>query len=242
MKNPNKNSVKQKHTPPTASTQRFLPIAEIHENTLILKNGGLRAILQTSSVNFNLKSEDEQNALILSYQNFLNTLEFPVQILIRSKKLDVSRYIENVRHLAQDQSNPLLQKQTQAYGEYIEKLVEYADIMEKKFYVIVPVDPARNTQGKQGFFSFLKDIHILLDHLRPQDSVSKVLTRHREFQSLKKKLDQRVNVVKTSLNNCNLRTRQLNTEEIIELMYQSYNPLLSREEKVSQASKLNFEE
>lgn len=234
------NSVKQKHTPPAASTQRFLPLGEVRDNILVLKNGGMRAILQTSSVNFNLKSEDEKNALIASYQSFLNTLEFPVQILIRSKKLDVDKYINHVKEISKKQSNPLLQKQTSSYAEYIEKLVEYADIMEKKFYVIVPVDPIRNNQG--GFLGgIFKDIFTMLNHIRPQDNYAKIRARRNEFESLKKTLTQRVNTVKDALNDCNIRAEQLNTEEIIEILYQSYNPILSREQKVEDVKKTNLE-
>lgn len=231
------DTVKQHKNPPTTSTQRFLPIGEIKEGFIVLKNGGMRAILQTSSVNFNLKSEDEQNALISSYQSFLNTLEFPIQILVRSKKLDVDKYIHTIDNLAHKQANPLLQKQTIAYSEYIQKLVEYADIMEKKFYIIVPVDPIRN-ETKQGI---LKDIFLLLDHLKPQDTVSKIQTRQHEFEALKKTLQQRINTIKDSLSNCNIRSEQLNTEELVELLYQSYNPLLSREQKAENYKKLNLE-
>ncbi len=231
------NSVKQHKTPATSSTQRFLQVGEVKEDVLVLKNGGMRAILQTSSVNFNLKSEEEQNALIASYQGFLNTLEFPIQIVIRSKKLDVDKYIDNVHELAKNQENPLLQKQTSAYAEYIEKLVEYADIMEKKFYVIVPVDPVRTETSK----GILKDFFLLLNNLKPEDSVQKIQTRHREFEDLKRTLQQRVSTVKDALESCNIRSEQLNTEELVELLYQSYNPLLSREQKVEDYTKLNLE-
>src|SRR3989338_9424967 len=118
------------------STQTHLRIAEIRDNVLILKNGGMRAVLRSSSINFNLKSEEEQNAIIYSYQGFLNSLEFPIQILVRSKKLDIDDYIEQVKKLGDKQENKLLQEQTYEYAQYIKRLVEYAEIMEKEFYVI----------------------------------------------------------------------------------------------------------
>ena len=90
------DSVNKSQKDPSLSTQRYLTIAEIHDNTIVLKDGSLRAVLQTSSVNFNLKSEDEQNSIIYSYQNFLNSLEFPIQILVRSKKLDVDKYLDKI--------------------------------------------------------------------------------------------------------------------------------------------------
>ena len=134
------NSVKGGKRDKKDSTQMHLKIAEIHDDTVVLKNGGLRGILKTSSINLNLKSEAEQNAVIYSYQNFLNTLEFPIQIVVRSKRLDLEAYIEKLKKIGVKQSNPLLQKQTFEYVEYISRLVEYADIMEKKFYVVIPQD------------------------------------------------------------------------------------------------------
>src|SRR3990167_11484647 len=108
-----------------------LQIAELRDNLAVLKNGGIRAVLKTSSVNIHLKSEDEQNAIIYSYQNFLNTLEFPVQIIVRSKKLDLDDYIDKLKGIAEKQTNPLLIDQTMEYVDYIQRLIEYADIMQR---------------------------------------------------------------------------------------------------------------
>ena len=154
---PSKDTVRQKKGAPAASTQLYLNIAEIKDDVLVLKNGGLRAILQTSSVNFNLKSEEEQNAIIYSYQSFLNSLDFPIQIVVQSRKLDVDKYIENVRNMAEKHENPLLKQQTLEYAEYVQKLIEYADIMEKNFYVIVPFDPYR-AQKLNIFAKFMQRI------------------------------------------------------------------------------------
>lgn len=218
----------------SAATQRFLPIAEIHNNTVVLKNGGLRAVLQTTSVNFNLKSEEEQNSLVYGYQSFLNSLEFPVQILIRSKKLDIDDYLANLEGIKEKQENPLLKQQTAEYQEYIEKLVEYADIMEKKFYVIVPMDAPTGTK-----ISFIDN---LWSHLFPDDSVSKLIKRKRMFKDLRKTLTQRVNQVEQALMSLNIRTTELSTKELIELYYQSYNPITAREEKVNELEKVNIED
>src|SRR3989338_9362644 len=152
-----KDTVRQKKGSAASSTQLYLNIAEIKDNVVVLKNGGLRAVLQTSSVNFNLKSEDEQNAIIYSYQSFLNSLEFPVQISIRSRKLDIDKYLETVRAIGEKHQNPLLQEQTREYCEYVKKLIEYADIMEKNFYVVVPYDPYR-AQNLNVFSKFMQRI------------------------------------------------------------------------------------
>lgn len=210
-----------------------LKVAEIHDNTVVLKNGGLRTILKTSSINLNLKSEEEQNAVIYSYQNFLNTLEFPIQIVVRSKRLDLEHYIEKLKKIGVKQMNPLLQKQTFEYIEYITRLVEYADIMEKQFYVIIPQDPFG--QEHRGFLkSFLENIF-------PQDTVSKIQQRQHQFDELKKRLTQRANMVRSGLEGCGLRVQELNTEELIELFYETYNPLTSRSQKIEPDDELALE-
>ncbi len=218
-----KNSVQQSKKNPKVSTQNYLKIAEIHDNTVILKNGGVRGVIKSSSINLNLKSEEEQNSVVYSYQNFLNQLEFPIQMIIRSKKLDLDHYIEKLKKIGVSQGNPLLQKQTFEYIEYISRLVEYADIMEKEFYVVVPQDPF--AQENKGFFkSFLENIF-------PQDTLSKIKARQSQFAELKKKLDQRMNLVQAGLENCGLKTQALNTQELIELYYETYNPQTSRSQK-----------
>lgn len=228
----NDKTVRQKKHGKQVSTQLYLPFAEIRDNVVVLKNGGMRAILETSSVNFYLKSEPEQNAIIYAYQNFLNTLEFPVQILVKSKKLDIDKYLDNLSDIGEQQSNPLLKKQAFEYVSYVKKLVEYADIMEKKFYVIVPFDPLR--AKKSNIFSKF------LDWLSPQDSIAKIRQRHREFYSFKKVLSQRVNLVKAGIEQCGLRVDQLVTKEIIELLYNTYNPVTSRNEKIKDTEGINL--
>ena len=182
-----KQSVKAAHKSPSIGTQVHMKISEIHDNTVVLKNGGLRTVLKTSSINLHLKSEEEQNAVIFSYQNFLNSIEFPIQILVRSKKLDLDNYIAKLKKIESKQENRLLQEQTAEYIEYIQKLIEYADIMKKEFYVIVPQDPFR-TQSK-GF------IKTLIENFNPKDTAAKVIQHRKEFEQLKKQLAQKVNVV-----------------------------------------------
>lgn len=229
---PNSQSVRGKQQNPKAAAQLHLRIAEMRDNAIVLKNGGIRGIFEVSSMNFNLKSEEEQNAIIYSYQSFLNTLEFPVQIVIRSRKLDLDNYIEKLKQIAEKQTNQLLQKQTYDYVDYIQRLIEYADIMEKQFYVVVPADPPRAI--KQNFIEkFWLAMH-------PADSVASIIRRHQEFENLKKTLNQRMTVVGSELENCGLKTRQLNTSELIALFYQIYNPLTARNEKVENASQTNI--
>ncbi|MCX6735035.1 MAG: hypothetical protein NTZ25_03950 [Candidatus Peregrinibacteria bacterium] len=209
------------------STQAHLRIAEIRENVVVLKNGGMRAVLKTSSINFNLKSEEEQNSIVYAYQSFLNSLEFPIQILIRSKKLDIDNYIDGVKKIGEKQQNKLLQEQTMEYAQYIKRLVEYADIMEKEFYVVIPFDPGRTQSGEstKKFFSFF-------ERLAPKDSYADIKQRRSEFNNLKKGLLQRVNVIQAGLENCGLKVDQMDTTSLIELYYESYNPMTSRSQKL----------
>ncbi|MBN1258321.1 hypothetical protein JXA05_01040 [Candidatus Peregrinibacteria bacterium] len=226
-------SVRQKKGSAASSTQLYLDIAEVKDNVIVLKNGGLRAILQTNSINFNLKSEEEQNAIIYGYQRFLNSLDFPIQIVVRSRRLDIDKYLENLKELAEKHVNPLIKQQTLEYREYIQKLVEYADIMEKKFYVVVPYDPYR-AQNLNLFAKFMQSIS-------SADSIDSIKRRHHEFDELNKGLSQRVNMVKAGLEGCNLRVAQLSTPQIIELFYQIYNPDTARNEKLDDLSKIDVE-
>src|ERR1051326_2055634 len=121
--------------------QSHMDVSEIRDNTIVLRDGSLRAVIVVSSTNFSLKSGDEQNALIDAYQSFLNALEFPIQILMQSRKLDIHSYLDKLRGVMQQQTSELLRLQTQEYIEYISKLIEFASIMNKTFYVIVPYSP-----------------------------------------------------------------------------------------------------
>lgn len=224
--------VHQKKGPPAASTQLYLNIAEVKDDVIVLKNGGLRAVLKTSSINFNLKSEEEQNAIIYGYQSFLNSLEFPIQIVIRSRKLDVEKYIDNIREIGEKNTNELMRQQTLEYCEYVQKLVEYADIMEKNFFVVVPYDPYHAKQGNI-FQKFLQ-------YLQPGDSIEAIKRRHREFDELHQRLQERVNLVRTGLEQCGLRVAQLNTPQLIELFYKIYNPLTSYNEKLDKLNQIDL--
>lgn len=222
---------KKNRNNPIASTQTHLRFGEIRDDVLVLKNGGMRAVLKTSSLNFNLKSETEQNSIIYAYQGFLNSLEYPIQIVVRSKKLDIDNYLKQVKELGDKQKNPLLQEQTYEYTEYIKKLVDYADIMDKEFYVVIPYDPGSSpgtTTLVQGFFQ----------RLSPKDSFADIKKRLDSFSRFKKTLMQRVSTTKSGLENCGLKVQQLTTSELIELFYNIYNPKTSRNAKLQKLEKM----
>lgn len=224
------DSVKRGQKSKLLSTQRYLAFSGVHDDTLILKNGGIRAVLSVSAININLKSEEEQNAIIYSFQGFLNALEFPVQILAQSRKLDIDLYVENLKTKQKGQQNELLKRQMLEYIEYVQKLVEFADIMEKRFYVVIPVDPQR-AEKKSLWGKFF-------DKINPDETLRDVIMRKQEFEVLKKTLDERVNIVQTGLENCRLSTKKLSTEAIIELFYQTYNPEQARNQRLDHMSEI----
>lgn len=218
-------SVKNKKNGVKKSTQAHLPIGEIRNNLVVLKNGGIRAVVKTSTINFNLKSEDEQEATIEAYKEFLNTLDFPIQIVVQSRKVDLDVYFEKLKEREKEIYNPLLKAQTHDYREYLERLVEVADIMEKEFFVVVPADPKRVEMKKNILSKFL-------ENMSPQDSLEKVKSRYNEFKSLSAIVKTRISTVEQGLERCGLRTKQLSTKELINLYYKSYNPNLSQSEKI----------
>lgn len=217
------NTVRGRKTGASVSTQRFLPIAEIRNDTLLLKNGGMRAILHVEALNFNLKSETEQQGIIAGYGSFVNTLTFPLQIFIRSTKTNIDDYLSEVQTIGEKQSNPLLKNQTLSYVTFMRKLIDVADIMRKRFYVIIPVD--RSLRKKTMFEQFF-------DWLHPDDTLSKAMQRSREFAQGAQELKERVELISSGLSNIGLRAERLNTRELIELMYQTFNPKTSQTQKL----------
>lgn len=213
------------------STQRFLPIAEIKEDTVILKNGGQRAVLHVNSLNFNLKSEVEQQGIIAGYQSFVNTLIFPIQIVMRSTRLNIDPYIQSLKARAETQTSPLLKEQTNDYADFMEKLVDIADIMQKSFYVVVPIDAP--SKVKRGL------IQRFLEWMNVDDTRSKALQRSREFRGYNKILRDRITLIQSGLENVGISMRRLKTEELVQLYYTIYNPITSQKQKFKNLMELN---
>lgn len=206
------------------STQDFIRFAKIHNGIVITKTGELRAILMATAVNFPLKSEQEQNATIFAYQNFLNSLSFPIQILLQSRRLDLSRYLSKLQETANTQQNELLRAQTMDYIHFVSNLVNIANIMDKKFYIIVPfLPPVKVSTG--GLFGGKKNI---IRQMTPQ-----------EFQLYEEELKQQVQVVQNGLGSIGIRSAQLNTQQIVELFYGVYNPEEAAKQKLIDFNELN---
>lgn len=225
------STVRKKKRSFSVSTQRYLPIAEIKEDTVILKNGGLRAVLKVNALNFNLKSEIEQQGIIAGYQAFLNTIIFPIQILVRSTRLNIDPYIQSLRKKAEAQTSPLMKDQTVDYADFMEKLVDIADIMQKNFYIVVPVDAPSKT--KRGL------IQRFLEWINVDDTRAKALQRSREFHAYAKLLRDRVTLIQSGLENVGITMRRLKTEELVQLYYGIYNPSTSQKQKFKNLAELN---
>ena len=203
MQNKNKSTHK--------STQSFLRISEIKNDTVVVDDGTLRAIIAVSSTNFDLKSQDEQNSIIFSFQRFLNSLDFPIQILMQSRKMEVSGYLEKLKHMAEKQTNELLRVQTNEYIDFVGRLIDNASIMNKNFYVIVPLG--------QSIFPASGGLFSIFTGGKSKEIAQKI----ENFELEKEKLDIRVSAVMANLSGIGIRAQRLKTEEIIQLYYNSYN-------------------
>ncbi len=195
-------------------TQDFVPIKEVRGGTIVLKDGSLRAILAVSSVNLALKSSDEQIAIIGSFQSFLNSINFPVEIVVQSRRLDIRPYLLTLDSRMKEQREPLLRLQTAEYISFVREFTEQVAIMRKHFYVVVPYEDAAinvKTGILGGFFS-------------KGPKLSAKEAEQASFEERQTQLDERVNVVVGGLEGCGARTERLKTEEVIELFYKTFNP------------------
>lgn len=192
------------------STQSFIKIDQIREGVIILKNKALRGVLMVSSLNFALQSEDEQRATIYQFQNFLNTLDFSCQIIVQSRKVNMTGYIDSLKALEQKQEEELLKIQTIEYGKFIKELIEKGNIMSKKFFVIIPftIWETKDGQSKKGLFG------------RP--AIPKLTEEG--FQRAKSQLWQRMEFVAMGLKRCGLKSIPLRGSEIIELFWSLHHP------------------
>ncbi len=211
------------------STQRYLDIQEIREDVVIMKDGTLRAVLLVSSINFDLKSEDEQVAVIQSYTQFLNALDFPLQIVIQSRKFEIEEYLNRLKTIEKQQKNELLQMQTAAYREYVTELVELADLMGKRFYAVIPFAPQERKRA--GFISRLREV------VAPSATIH---LRQQQFEMYKQEMFKRVDFVIEGLANvAGLKSVVLDTQGLIELFYNTYNPQTYDQQPLGKIKQLN---
>ncbi len=193
------------------ASQNFVPIEKIRDGIVVLKDGSLRGILMASSLNFALKSADEQNAIISQFQNFLNSLEFSIQISIQSRELDIRPYVALLEGQLENTTNDLMRIQIQEYIEFVKNFVEASNIMTKNFFIVVPyTKPA--IQSKNNLISkfFGKKQNDNQDQINFEEALSQ--------------LEQRMAVVEQGLIRSGVRVIKLDTEEVIEMYYKIFNP------------------
>lgn len=212
------------------STQQYLDIFEIKDDVVIMRDGTLRAVLLASSINFSLKSEDEQNAVISSYVSFINNIDFPLQIVVQSRELNIDNYIEYLKEKEKEQINQLLKIHTAEYIEYINELTSLGKIMNKRFFIVVPYNPL--TDKRKGFFS------LLTEAVKPATSLR---LKEKTFARYKEMLDRRLDGVFAGIESMGVSAVRLDTQALIELYYESYNPEIVKSQPLRDVEKVRVE-
>ena len=196
------------------AAQDFVPIKEVRDGVIILKNDELRAIMLVNSINLSLKSIEEQKATMLQFQNFLNTLDFSIQISIESRRLDIRPYLLLLEGKMKLQTEPLLKLQTREYMDFIKNFNETANIMTKSFFITVPYA-----------HTFIKtDTSIFSKFFSTKNKKEAQIEKQMAFEEKRSQLEQRVSVIEQGLARCGIKSAQLGTEEIVEVFYKVFNP------------------
>ena len=190
------------------TTQQFLEMEKIKEGIVILKNKTLRGVLMVSSINFALKSEEEQSAIIYQFQDFLNSLDFSLEIVVQSRRLNITGYLDKLKELEERQSNKLLKTQTTGYRKFIQELIARGSIMSKNFFVVIPFIPFERETSKKGLF---------------KKPALPTLTEEK-FQRAKVQLWQRMEFISLGLRRCGLQCSILGSPELIELFWSTHHP------------------
>lgn len=198
--------------PSAQPTQSFVPVEEVRDGILILRSGEIRSIVMASSINLSLKSADEQQAVIMEFQSFLNSLDFSTQIVVQSRKLDIRPYLAQLEKRYEAQTEQLLKIQTKEYIEFIRKFTEDRSIMTKTFFIVVPYSPTSISGVSQGLSSFFGS--------KKDTKESDLLA----FEEKRTQLEQRIATVTDGLARFGVRSVVLGTEEVIEVLYKVFNP------------------
>lgn len=191
-------------------SQEFVPIREVRDGVLVLKDGSMRAVVLATSINFALKSAEEQESVLYQFQNFLNSLDFSIQIYIQSRKLDIRPYINLLEERLRAQNNDLMRMQITEYIHFIKDLTDFSSIMTKSFFVVIPYEAELSASGLSKIFSSNKKT---VD----QD-------RDDQFEEVKSQIEQRISVVEQGLSRCGVKIARLGSEELVELFYRIFNP------------------
>lgn len=198
------------------NTKQFVDIREIRDEVVILKSGSLRALIEVGSINFELKSQDEQSAIIQAFQNFINSVDFPIQIVVQSRKLDIRPYISSLDQQIETIDHELLKVQAIEYRRFVSGLTELANIMSKKFYIVVPFYLAESSTSKKG--GIIQSIKALI---RPSSVIQGL--DESQFESYKSQVLQRVELIYEGLVGIGLTTKLLKHDELKNIFYSLYN-------------------
>lgn len=193
------------------ATQHFVPIKSIHDDVVVLNDGQMCMVLLASSINFALKSTEEQQAILSQFQAFLNSIDFSIQIYIQSRRLDIRPYMEVLKSRESLQDNELMRIQLREYMEFISTFTTQVDIMTKNFFVVVSY-ASMDLEKMKGLTKFLKP-----------GAEKKAPTNDKFFED-RTQLEQRVSIVEQGLSRIGIRTAPLGTEELVELFYHIFNP------------------
>lgn len=207
-----------------ASTQEHLDVEDIRDDIVVLKNGGAVAILQTTAVNFDLLSESEQDSMIFAFAALLNSLTFPIQVLVRTKRMDISNYLYRIEEAKRGAKNQALLSYIKKYENFITDLVSRSQVLDKRFYVSVPHVGIDIAQLKTDITSIFR---------RSPPNVSKWTTLEKAKVNLEPKIEHLIK----QFNRIGVKAVRLNTEELVELFYDIYNPEISREQKAALGTK-----
>ena len=214
------------------STQNALEIAEIRDGIVIMNDGSFRAVLMCQSINFDLMSPNERDAVEFSYQGFLNSLYFPIQVFVRSQKIDMRPYIDKLDKIRTEHDNMLLALLMEDYINYMEVITQQTNIMDKKFYVIIQFEPELDAkkalQSSKGFIQTVfgkKDEHVVINEA--------------DLERAKTELKNRIQAVMNGLQQCQVKSVPLDTQELIELYYDAYNPDTATRQKLKNFNDLN---
>lgn len=192
------------------ATQEFVPIEDVRDGIVILKEGGIRAILMASSINFSLKSDDERQAILYQFQDFLNSLDFSVQIIVQSRRLDIRPYVALLEERYKEQTNDLMKIQIEQYIDFVKTFTESTSIMTKNFFIIIPYESPL-ISGKSSLPFGLGG-----EKTKGQ--------KQEDFEESRNQLEQRVGVVEQGLTRCGVRVAKLGTDEVVEMFYKIFNP------------------
>ena len=201
-----------------ATTQDHLDILDVKDNLVILKNGVVCAVIRTTAVNFDLLSEIEQDAIIAAFSMLLNSITFPLQIVIRSRKLDITKYIEKIRRVENKIEDPLLKIQAESYRKFVQEVIKKNEVLDKKFCVVIPSGGSQvNQEGSGPFDWFLK-------LLGTQNKRVTNININKILENGKVELLPKIDHIVKEFNRIGIKTKQLTTQELVELYFDIYNP------------------